>query len=162
MAQRDELNQRWKHEQEKARKFEKLNREMREEKKRILAEFTKFRNRVDDEDTSIMNAEDEEKREVLGDTLGSCLVGGNKRQKAKEASIREMEEMDQKAIRNSREGLNVSIVHILITVLLMMAAYQYGQWNVPGNIDSVADDMNIPESIDDDAVEQTMTDKQDV
>merc|ERR1719295_237841 len=43
LAQRDELNQRWKHEQEKARRFEKLNRELKEEKKRILAEYTRIR-----------------------------------------------------------------------------------------------------------------------
>lgn len=46
------VNQRWKYKEEKARKFEKLNCEMSEEKKRILPEFTKFRNRVDD-DTSL-------------------------------------------------------------------------------------------------------------
>merc|ERR1719295_584001 len=65
LAQRDELNQRWKHEQEKSSRFERLNREMREEKKRILAEYTRFRNKVDDEDGSIGNAEneDEEKKE---------------------------------------------------------------------------------------------------
>ena len=39
------------------------------------------------------------------------------------------ERYESKAIRNSREGLNISIVHILITVLLMKA-------DVPGNIDN--------------------------
>ena len=140
MAQRDELNQRWKHEQEKARKFEKLNREMKEEKKRILAEYTRFRNRVDDEDATIDNAEDgsgrgmedEEKKEMLSDTMETAK---SKRQRIKEESLREMEEIDRKAMRNSKAGLTVSILHILITLLLMIAAYQYGRWTLSGDMD---------------------------
>ena len=136
MAQRDELNQRWKHEQEKARKYESLSREMREEKKKILAQYTQLRNQRDDEDHTIENAEDDEKKEVLSENVTK------KRQRAKEESLREMEEMDRKAIRNSKKGLVVSIVHILITVVLMMAAYQYGKWNVHVDVngDPIGDD----------------------
>merc|ERR1719295_25217 len=66
LAQRDELNQRWKHEQEKARKYESLSREMREEKKKILAQYTQLRNQRDDDDHTIENAEDEGKKEDIG------------------------------------------------------------------------------------------------
>jgi len=145
LAQRDELNQRWKHQQEMARKFEKLNREMREEKKRILAEYTRFRNEVDAEDGAERPQwDDDEKRGQLPSDGDSAESAKSKRQRAKKASLREMEEMDEKAIRNSKAGLTVSIVHIVVTLLLMFGSYRYGQRHyVPlgGDAHSAADGL---------------------
>merc|ERR1719297_533049 len=48
LAQRDELNVRWKAETEKSRALQKLNQEMIDEKKQILSEFTKRQNEQDE------------------------------------------------------------------------------------------------------------------
>ena len=114
MAQRDELNQRWKAEQEKARSLEKVNREMRAEKRHILSEYNKHRNRRSDDEEE-EEKEDEERA---------------KREKERKALIEEMEDIERRAVWNGQKELfSVSIVHVIITVLLMMAAYTAGTYS---------------------------------
>ena len=131
MAQRDELNSRWKAEQEKTRALQKLNRELKEEKKHILSEYNKYRNTVkDDNDDTINNAEDEdndnynededEKREIIEDKQTRERV---RMEQEKDKAIAEMDEIDRKAEKNSQSGYTISIVHIIITILLMYVSF---------------------------------------
>eukprot|EP00486_Rosalina_sp_Unknown_P004761 CAMPEP_0201570030 /NCGR_PEP_ID=MMETSP0190_2-20130828/12084_1 /ASSEMBLY_ACC=CAM_ASM_000263 /TAXON_ID=37353 /ORGANISM="Rosalina sp." /LENGTH=485 /DNA_ID=CAMNT_0047993111 /DNA_START=32 /DNA_END=1489 /DNA_ORIENTATION=- len=148
LAQRDELNGRWKAEQEKTRALQKLNRELKEEKKHILSDYNQYRNTVkDDNDDTINNAErndnynedEEEKRETIEDKQTRDRI---KREREKEESIREMDEIDRKAEKNSQSGYTISIVHIIITILLMYVSFSMGKrYGGIGGNDALSNDI---------------------
>merc|ERR1712228_1089292 len=114
LAQRDELSARWKAETDKTRALQKMNDGMVEEKKRILSEYNKHRN------------EDDEKKEEFDDD--NML--------RRQDTIREMEEFEQESAKRSQGGYTISIIHIIITLLLMYASFQIGK--AYQNIDDLA------------------------
>merc|ERR1712228_233569 len=91
---------------DKTRALQKMNDGMVEEKKRILSEYNKHRN------------EDDEKKEEFVDDDNMLR---------RQDTIREMEEFEQDAARRSQGGYTISIIHIIITLLLMYASFQIGK-----------------------------------
>eukprot|EP01084_Bolivina_argentea_P109822 196217_1 len=128
MTQRDELKVRWKAECEKSRTVQKLNRDMKEEKKRILSEYNKYRNTQNDSprDEDEEYDDEEEKHETTMDKDWKMTP------RQKDAEIKEMHERDQQVIKNSKSKCAVSVVYIAFTILLMYLAFIAGRRNTIG------------------------------
>ena len=114
LAQRDELSARWKAETDKTRALQKLNQEMVEEKKHILSEYNKHRNEKKDDGDE--KDEDDERKESIDDNLLQ-----------RQDTIRELEEFEREAAAKSQGGYTISVIHIIVTLLLMYASFEIGK-----------------------------------
>eukprot|EP00485_Elphidium_margaritaceum_P018656 CAMPEP_0202727200 /NCGR_PEP_ID=MMETSP1385-20130828/185003_1 /ASSEMBLY_ACC=CAM_ASM_000861 /TAXON_ID=933848 /ORGANISM="Elphidium margaritaceum" /LENGTH=472 /DNA_ID=CAMNT_0049393439 /DNA_START=12 /DNA_END=1430 /DNA_ORIENTATION=- len=136
LAQRDELNTRWKAEREKYRTLQKVNEELTEEKKHLLREYNEFRNDMKRNLETQDNDADDDKDNGLEDAAAAASETEEKcdtlpsetRQARADEIMREMQEIDKKAEQNSKIGFVVSLPHLLILLVLVYIAFQVGAW----------------------------------
>jgi len=121
LAQRDELKNLWQKEQKKADDLERRNRALQDEKEHIMSEYNKYRNDIKMDKGDADSTEDEEEKEM-------------KEEQGKDAVIRQMEEIDKAAERESKAGFSISIAYIVGTLLLMYAAFYGGSMYAERNV----------------------------
>merc|ERR1712154_457035 len=92
-----------------------------------------------------MNDED---KEDLVDSLSSDRI---EREQRKKESIREMQDIEEQVVRNSKSRISVSFSQIIITLLLMYIAYQFGaKYGATSNQQDIA--QNITNQFEEDLV----------
>jgi len=158
LAQRDELSQRWKAEEQRTRAMEKRIHELKAQKREALKEWNSLRNANANTQTQNENEqteekvkvdEDEEKREVLedGDDEDGVSLSSVRWMEERRAMMAEMDALEKKTkegLVDAKDTLQITPVHLLIALLIMIVAYAAGAWNGSGNCAAeIADNAKI-------------------